>query len=92
MLGDDRAGALGTPEGRYMNKISRREALGGIVAAAAILGTNATGAEVQETLPAAFRGDHVAKPLPFDAAKLNGISEKLIRSHHENNYTERSRR
>jgi superoxide dismutase, Fe-Mn family len=25
--------------------------------------------------------------LPFDATKLTGISEKLIRSHHENNYT-----
>lgn len=26
------------------------------------------------------------KPLPFDAAKLNGLSERLIRSHWENNY------
>jgi superoxide dismutase, Fe-Mn family len=26
------------------------------------------------------------KPLPFDPAKLNGLSEKLIRSHWENNY------
>jgi Fe-Mn family superoxide dismutase len=34
-----------------------------------------------------FRGQHQPKPLPFDPAKLNGISEKLIRSHHENNYT-----
>ena len=35
----------------------------------------------------AFRGEHQPKPLPFDPAKLKGISEKLIRSHHENNYT-----
>jgi Fe-Mn family superoxide dismutase len=27
------------------------------------------------------------KPLPFDPAKLKGISEKLIVSHHDNNYT-----
>ena len=27
-----------------------------------------------------------AKPLTFDPAKLNGLSEKLIRSHWENNY------
>jgi superoxide dismutase, Fe-Mn family len=27
-----------------------------------------------------------AKPLPFDPAKLKGISEKLIVSHHDNNY------
>ncbi len=25
-------------------------------------------------------------PLPFDPAKLKGLSEKLLRSHHENNY------
>src|ERR1700694_5669046 len=35
----------------------------------------------------AFRGEHQPRPLPFDPAKLKGISEKLIRSHHENNYT-----
>lgn len=38
-----------------------------------------------QTAPA-FRGQHQPKPLPFDAAKLKGISEKLIRSHWENNY------
>ena len=37
--------------------------------------------------PRAFRGEHKPRPLPFDPAKLKGISEKLIRSHHENNYT-----
>lgn len=36
--------------------------------------------------PMVFRGQHQTKPLPFDAAKLNGISEKLIKSHWENNY------
>src|SRR5712691_3575399 len=34
----------------------------------------------------AFRGQHQPKPLPFDTAKLKGISEKLIKSHWENNY------
>lgn len=34
----------------------------------------------------AFRGQHQPKPLSFDPAKLNGLSEKLIRSHWENNY------
>ena len=38
-------------------------------------------------LPAAYRGGHEPKPLPFDPAKLTGLSERLIRSHHENNYT-----
>jgi Fe-Mn family superoxide dismutase len=34
----------------------------------------------------AFRGQHQPKPLAFDPAKLKGISEKLIKSHWENNY------
>jgi Fe-Mn family superoxide dismutase len=34
----------------------------------------------------AFAPSHQPKPLPFDPAKLDGISEKLIRSHWENNY------
>ena len=29
---------------------------------------------------------HALKPLPFDPAKLRGLSERLIVSHHENNY------
>ena len=29
---------------------------------------------------------HAVKPLPFNAARLRGLSEKLIVSHHENNY------
>ena len=34
----------------------------------------------------AFRGEHRAKPLKFDPAKLKGLSERLIQSHWENNY------
>ena len=71
-----------------MEKISRREALRGVVATAAgALALNSIGEG--QTLPVvpAFAGKHQPKPLPFDAARLNGISEKLIRSHHENNYT-----
>ena len=37
-------------------------------------------------LARAFGGQHQPKPLPFDPAKLKGISEKLIKSHWENNY------
>ncbi|NUQ35218.1 MAG: superoxide dismutase [Planctomycetaceae bacterium] len=32
-------------------------------------------------------GKHEIVALPFDPAKLAGISEKMIRSHHEKNYT-----
>ena len=69
-----------------MERITRRQALGGIVAAsAATLIANASPRYQVDAM--AFAGKHQPKPLPFDPTKLNGISEKLIRSHHENNYT-----
>jgi Fe-Mn family superoxide dismutase len=34
----------------------------------------------------AFAGKHAVVPLPFDPKKLTGISEKMITSHHDNNY------
>jgi superoxide dismutase, Fe-Mn family len=34
---------------------------------------------------AAAPGKHVPVALPFDPTKRQGISEKLIRSHHDNN-------
>jgi Fe-Mn family superoxide dismutase len=36
--------------------------------------------------PPAFRGRHEPRPLPFDPAKLKGLSDRMIRSHWENNY------
>src|SRR5436190_18084417 len=38
------------------------------------------------TRPAAFAGRHPIVPLPFKPDALRGISEKLIVSHHDNNY------
>src|SRR3989475_9669310 len=40
------------------------------------------------TAPAspAFTASATLKPLGFDPAKLNGLSERMIRSHWENNY------
>src|ERR1051325_1602300 len=72
-----------------MNKISRREVLGGALAASAAILTipEFINAQTETASAPAFAGNHQPKPLPFDPTKLNGISEKLIRSHHENNYT-----
>jgi Fe-Mn family superoxide dismutase len=71
-----------------MSKISRREALVGIAAISTLGLTQSPAAELRETAIApAYAGDHKPKPLPFDPTKLNGISEKLIRSHWANNYT-----
>ncbi len=39
-----------------------------------------------EKLAPAYGGTHEIKPLPFDPARLQGLSERLITSHHQNNY------
>lgn len=71
-----------------MNKISRREAVTGVLAAGAgVLAFSGESAAMQEVSVPSFGAKHAPKPLPFDPTKLTGISEKLIRSHHENNYT-----
>ena len=38
------------------------------------------------TGPSALAANHVPVPLPFKASALQGLSERLISSHHENNY------
>ncbi|HEX7642437.1 MAG TPA: Fe-Mn family superoxide dismutase [Burkholderiaceae bacterium] len=62
-------------------------------AATALVAVAAKTAEAQTvtekpamTIVPAFESQSTLKPLPFDPAKLNGISEKLIHSHWENNY------
>ncbi len=76
-----------------MTNISRRKAIGSVItggagfALADLLSASVTGQTAGTPEAArAFRGQHQAKPLPFDSAKLKGISEKLIKSHWENNY------
>jgi len=36
--------------------------------------------------PPAYGGTHAIAPLPFDPKSLTGLSEKLLVSHHDNNY------
>lgn len=36
--------------------------------------------------PSALAGNHKVVPLPFKVGSLDGLSERLITSHHENNY------
>jgi superoxide dismutase, Fe-Mn family len=66
-------------------EISRRDLLGtaAITMAAATL---AASAHAQAPLAPAFTAPTELKPLAFDPAKLAGLSERLIRSHWENNY------
>lgn len=75
--------------------LSRREAVIGLGAAPAILaGIHATtpaafaaSVAAQEPVAPAYRGGHQVVPLPFDPKKVAGLSERMLVSHHENNYT-----
>jgi Fe-Mn family superoxide dismutase len=72
---------------------TRRTALALLGAAASLPLTGSGGIAMAEAMtpragrPRTYGGDHAPKPLPFDPKKLDGLSEKLLVSHHENNYT-----
>ena len=42
--------------------------------------------QVSANTPGITPGKHEVVPLPFDPAKLKGLSERLVVSHHDNNY------
>jgi len=79
-------------------RTSRRRVLGQLTAGAGGLalgcsaggpaGQRGTTAATSATAPPGTRiaRQHAVVPLPFDPASLDGLSERLIRSHHENNY------
>jgi len=65
--------------------VTRREALTALaVGSAALLAGPIASAE--EPSPALAPGKHEVVPLPFDPKKLSGLSERLLVSHHDNNY------
>jgi superoxide dismutase, Fe-Mn family len=76
-----------------MTAISRRTvtstlATGGAsLALAEFLRANAASEQNTGPVAKAFQGQHTPKPLSFDPAKLKGLSEKLLKSHWENNYS-----
>jgi len=69
-----------------MTDINRRNALSmvGVGAAVAALDGAAPGPAAAQ--PPAARRTHQPRPLPFDPARLDGLSERLINSHWQNNY------
>ena len=69
-----------------VNAMNRREVIG-TLAATTILATTAT-ADARKPAPPAPTPPGGNKPvaLAFDATKLTGLSEKLVTSHHQNNY------
>ena len=83
-----------------MPKATRRDFLAGTSTLALLAAASGTGRAADAPAAAgavvaapaagdapAWSAQHQPVPLPFDPAKLAGISEKLVRSHHENNYT-----
>jgi Fe-Mn family superoxide dismutase len=72
-----------------MESMSRRDALGALAlgGAAAVVGSSdRVFAQGGVAVPPAYSGTHEVVPLPFVPTKLKGISEKMIVSHHDNNY------
>ena len=79
--------------------VSRREVLAGASIAGGVATIAAVGAATQSltaesavvTAPiaagAAFTNEHKPVPLPFAAGSLKGLSEKLLQSHWQNNYS-----
>jgi superoxide dismutase, Fe-Mn family len=64
-------------------EIDRRTALAATLTAGAILA--AQGAAAQQT-PSAASKAYQPKPLPFDPKTIPGLSERILTSHHANNY------
>jgi Fe-Mn family superoxide dismutase len=65
--------------------VTRREALTALAVGSAALLAGPT-ARADEPNPAPAPGKHEVVPLPFDPKKLSGLSERLLVSHHDNNY------
>ncbi len=63
--------------------IDRRTALTAAVAAGALFATQGA-ASAQKATPSA--GAYQPRPLPFDPKTIPGLSEKILVSHHDNNY------
>src|SRR5688572_28443739 len=63
-----------------------------ILAGAAVTGLGVQAAAAQGQTPAASTGPFAIKPLPFDPKSIKGLSERIIVSHHDNNYAGAVRR
>jgi Fe-Mn family superoxide dismutase len=73
-----------------MEKLSRRDAMLTLGAGALVAAAGRVAAAAEDAAPQPVKalpvGKHESVPLPFDPAKLQGISEKMITSHWQNNY------
>ena len=58
-----------------------------IIGAASVAGIVLAGSTVAQTAPAGVKVEYTPKKLPVDASKVKGLSQKLLESPYENNYT-----
>ncbi|HEX8115120.1 MAG TPA: Fe-Mn family superoxide dismutase [Kofleriaceae bacterium] len=69
--------------------MNRRQAIGSIAGTVAATAAAVRVSHAKDAKPAfapVAPGGHKPVPLPFNPAKLPGLSEKLLTSHHDNNY------
>jgi superoxide dismutase, Fe-Mn family len=66
-----------------MSDVNRRTMIGATIAATAALPALAAAGGAAPAAPAI---SYAPKPLPFDPKTITGLSEKLLTSHHDNNY------
>jgi superoxide dismutase, Fe-Mn family len=57
------------------------------IGAASVAGVALARNAVAQTAPAVPKVEYTPKKLPFDPSKVKGLSQKLLESHYENNYT-----
>jgi Fe-Mn family superoxide dismutase len=70
-----------------IEQTGRRDFMAAAGAAALLAAASSSAADAaKDGAPPAFLADDALRPLPFDPAKLTGLSERLVRSHWENNY------
>lgn len=69
-----------------MTEFDRRAALGTFGLGMAAIASSGAIAGDAPVAALAFAGNRKPLPLPFDPTRLIGLSEKLLRSHYDNNY------
>ena len=73
-------------------EIDRRNLIGAAGLAAAALAASVTNTEAQAVSAPGKAADYAIKPLSFDPKSIKGLSEKILVSHHDNNYAGAVRR
>jgi Fe-Mn family superoxide dismutase len=76
-------------EDAKMNRYTRRDLMRGtalVAAAPIVLSALTPGIATAQQAPASFAAQHIPRPLPYPAGSLQGLSERLMQSHWENNY------